>query len=166
MGSEQIEKSSFTSLRYSSSVWKKYKCAMMKYSIMHNLDIQTWIAWDYILVCVCVCVCMYVWCACVSVSVCVCMYGVHMCVYVCMACMCVCVFVCVCVHRGGSASCSLGFINSQCKSQVACTHLGKQQVWAFRSLSTYWAVHQPPMPIFLQWDGSWDTSSEYYVILN
>ena len=162
MGSEQIEKSSFTSLRYSSSVWKKYKCAMMKYSIMHNLDIQTWIAWDYILMCVC----MYVWCACVSVSVCVCMYGVHMCVYVCMACMCVCVFVCVCVHRGGSASCSLGFINSQCKSQVACTHLGKQQVWAFRSLSTYWAVHQPPMPIFLQWDGSWDTSSEYYVILN
>ena len=64
-------------------------------------------------VCMCVCVCVYVWCA----YVCVCMYGVR-----------VCVCVCVCVHRGGSASCSLGFINSQCKSQVACTHLGKQHV--------------------------------------
>ena len=162
MGSGQIEKSSCTSLRYSSSVWKKYKCAMMKYSIMHNLDIQTWIAWDYILMCVCMCVC--VWCACVSVCVYVCMVCICVCMYVWCACVCVCV--CVCVHRGGSASCSLGFINSQCKSQVTCTHLGKQHVWAFRSLSIYWAVHQPPMLIFLQWDGSWDTSSEYYVILN
>ena len=62
---------------------------------------------------VCMCVCV----------LCVCMYDVHACL-----CVCVCVCVCVCAHRDGSASCSLGFINSQLKSQVACTHLGKQQV--------------------------------------
>ena len=120
-------------------------CDEIQYNAKPGLVIWTWIAWDYILVCVCVCVCvcivcMYVWCACVS--------------------WCVCVY--VCAHRDGSASCSIGFINSQRKSQVACTHLGKQQVWALRSLSTYWAVHQP----LLQWDRSSDTSNEYYVILN